>query len=145
MTLNVRHIRETLSTLEVALHAVERTAKADALYDVFRLAVIKSFELTIELIAKLLRKSLRAYGGAPQSVDTLTFNETIRYAGQTGMLDVDAVARWLVYRANRNSTAHDYGEDFVTQTVTLLPAYLRDARALLDKIEHGGNDAPADA
>ena len=99
MALNVRHIRETLATLEVALHAVERTAKSDALYDVFRLAVIKSFELTIELIAKLLRKSLRAYGGASRSVDTLSFNETIRFAGQTGMLDVDSVARWLVYRA----------------------------------------------
>ena len=61
------------------------------------------------------------------------------------MLDVDAVARWLFYRANRNSTALDYGVDFVTQTVTLLPAYLRDAHALLDKIEHGSDDAPADA
>ena len=57
------------------------------------------------------------------------------------MLDVDAVARWLIYRANRNSTAHDYSEDFVTQTLTLLPAYLRYAHALLDKIEHGGDDA----
>ena len=145
MTLNVRHIRESLSTLEVALHAFERTAKTDTLYDVFRLAVIKSFELTIERIAKLLRKSLRAHGGASRSVDSLSFNETIRFAGQTGMLDVDAVARWLIYRANRNSTAHDYGEDFVTQTVTLLPAYLRDAHALLDNIEHGGNDDAADA
>ncbi len=139
----MRHIRETLATLEVALHAVERTAKDDALYDVFRLAVIKSFDLTIELSAKLLRKSLRSYGGASRSVDMLSFNETIRFAGQTGMLD--AVARWLIYRANRNSTAHDYGEDFVTQTVTLLPAYLRDAHALLDNIEHGGNDDAADA
>ena len=81
MTLNVRHIRETLATLEVAVHAVEHTANDDALYDVFRLAVIKSFELTIELIAKLLRKSLRPYGGASRSVDTLSFNETIRFAG----------------------------------------------------------------
>jgi hypothetical protein len=72
MALNVRHIRESLSTLEVALHAFERTAKTDALYDVFRLAVIKSFELTIERIAKLLRKSLRAHGGASRSVDTLS-------------------------------------------------------------------------
>ena len=127
------------------MHAVERTAKADALYDVFRLAVIKSLELTIELIAKLLRKSLRAYGGGSRSVNTLSFNETIRFAGQTGMLDVDAVARWLIYRANRDSTAHDYGQDFVTQTVTLLPACVRDAHALLDNIEHGGNDDAADA
>ena len=29
-----------------------------------------------------------------------------------GLMETDAVERWLAYRDNRNDTAHDYGEDF---------------------------------
>lgn len=110
MTLDSRHMSDRLVTLAVALGVLQTTAPTDPLYEVYRLAVIKSLELTIELNAKLLRKALRTYSGTPRSVDTMTFNETFRAAGQVGIIDTDAVARWLRYRANRNSTAHDYGE-----------------------------------
>jgi hypothetical protein len=60
----------------------------------------------------------------------MVFNDVLRQAGKHGLLDEPGVERWLAYRANRNSTAHDYGEGFANVTLKLLPAYLQDVRAL---------------
>lgn len=45
------------------------------------------------------------------------------------------VERWLTYRANRNNTAHDYGEAFANETLALLPDYLTDVRVLASRIQ----------
>ena len=143
MALNVDHLLRTAATLEQALIAIERTAPDDAvMYDLFRNAAIKSFELSLETAGKLLRKALKAYGGSPRSVDALVFNDVLRHAGKHGLLDQEGVQRWLAYRANRNTTAHDYGEGFANVTLKLLPAYLQDVRALAGPLQ-GVFDAAA--
>jgi hypothetical protein len=68
-------------------------------------------------------------------VDALVFNDVLRHAGRHGLLDVTGVARWLAYRANRNTTAHDCGEGFANETLKLLPAYLQDLRALAARLQ----------
>jgi nucleotidyltransferase substrate binding protein (TIGR01987 family) len=104
-------------------------------YDLYRNAAIKSFELSLETAAKLLRKALKAYGASPREVDQLVFNDVLRTAGRHGLLDAAVVQRWLAYRANRNNTAHDYGEGFANETLQLLPRYLQDARELAPRIQ----------
>lgn len=117
--------------MEQALLAIARTPAEDAeMFDLFRKAAIKSFEMSLETAGKLMRKALKAYGGSPRSVDALIFNDVLRHAGKHGMLDESGVERWLAYRANRNSAAHDYGAGFADITLKLLPAYLQDVRAL---------------
>lgn len=136
MALNVEHLLRTAATLEQAIFALEKTPATDEiLFDLYRNAAIKSFELSLETAGKLLRKALKAYGGAPRSVDALVFNDVLRHAGKHAILDEAAVTRWLAYRANRNSTAHDYGEGFANDTLKLLPAYLRDVRVLASKLQ----------
>ncbi len=136
MTLNVDHLLRTAATLEQAVLAVQRTPASDeVLYDLYRNAAIKSFELSLETAGKLLRKAVKAFGGSPRSVDNLVFNDVLRHAGKHGLLDQAAVERWLRYRANRNNTAHDYGVNFANDTLTLLPDYLADVRALAVKLQ----------
>lgn len=131
MALTVEHLLRTATTLEQALLAIDRTpATEPVMFDVYRNAAIKSFELSLETAGKLLRKALKAFGGSPRSVDALVFNDVLRHAGKHGLLDQASVTRWLAYRANRNSTAHDYGEGFANDTLKLLPDYLTDVRAL---------------
>jgi nucleotidyltransferase substrate binding protein (TIGR01987 family) len=131
MALSVEHLLRTAATLEQALLAIARTPAEDmVMFDLFRNAAIKSFELSLETAGKLIRKALRAYGGSPHSVDALVFNDVLRHAGKHGLLDEAGVGRWLAYRANRNSTAHDYGEGFANITLKLLPAHLLDVPAL---------------
>lgn len=121
----------TAATLEQALLAMDRTPVGDVvMYDLFRNAAIRSFELSLETAGKLLRKALKAFGSSPRSVDGLVFNDVLRHASKHALLDEAAIERWLAYRANRNNTAHDYGEGFANVTLRLLPSYLDDLRAL---------------
>ena len=141
MPLNVDHLRRTADTLERAVtQLAEVQSEQDILYDLFRNAAIKSFELSLETTGKLLRKALKLYGGSPREVDKLVFNDLLRHAGKHSLLDQAAVERWLVYRANRNTTAHDYGEGFADETLKILPAYLLDVRALADTLQELFND-----
>ena len=136
MALNVEHLLRTASTLEQALLAIAAHPSADdVMFDLYRNAAIKSFELSLETAGKLLRKALKAYGGSPREVDKLVFNDVLRHAGKHGLLDTAAVGRWLAYRANRNNTAHDYGAGFANETLQLLPQYLQDVRQLAPSLQ----------
>ena len=130
MSLNVEHLRRMADTLEQAILRLGEVAVEDVLYDIYRNAAIKSFELSLETSGKLLRKALKFYGGSPREVDKLVFNDVLRHAGKHGLLDVVAVERWIHYRANRNTTAHDYGAGFANETLKILPDFLQDAREL---------------
>ncbi|MGV6474331.1 nucleotidyltransferase substrate binding protein [Azotobacter vinelandii] len=143
MALNIDYLLRTAATLEQALLALEKTPSSeDILFDLYRNAAIKSFELSLETAGKLLRKALKLYVGSPRSVDALVFNDLLRHAGKHGLLDADGVERWLAYRANRNNTAHDYGEGFANDTLKLLPGYLADVRALAGKLQEVFDAAP---
>jgi nucleotidyltransferase substrate binding protein (TIGR01987 family) len=140
MPLNVDPFLRTITTLEQALIALQRLDNDDILYDLYRNAAIKSLELSLEAIGKLLRKTLKSYSGNPRAVDGLVFNDVLRMAGRHGLLDMDGVERWLAYRANRNTAAHDYGEGFANQTLKLLPQFINDARELADTLKHLPNE-----
>ncbi len=136
MSLSVEHLLRTVATLEQAVLVLHRTDPADAvMYDLYRNAAIKSFELSLETVGKLLRKVLKLYGGSPRAVDSLVFNDLLRHAGKHSLLDAAETERWLGYRANRNTTAHDYGVGFANATLVLLPAYLVDVRALAHRMQ----------
>lgn len=137
MALNVDHLLRTANTLEQALIALNDTAdSASVMYDLYRNAAVKSFELSLETAGKLLRRALKAFGASPRSVDALVFNDVLRQACKHGLLDQAAVERWLVYRDNRNNTAHDYGVGFANETLQLLPDYLQDVRHLALTLQH---------
>lgn len=136
MSLNVEHLRRTADTLEEAITRLAAVEDGnEVLYDLFRNAAIKSFELSLETTGKLLRKALKLYGGSPREVDRLVFRDLFRQASKHGLLDEAAVERWFAYRANRNTTAHDYGEGFANETLKILPAYLQDVRVLAGSLQ----------
>ena len=141
MTLSTEHLLRTASALERALDALsripagQRDVEQDIMYDLYRNAAVKSFELSLETTGKLLRKAIKAFNANPREVDSLVFNDVLRYAGKHSLMDEAAVVRWIQYRANRNSTAHDYGVAFANETLALLPQYLIDLRQLAKRIQ----------
>ena len=112
----------------------------DFLYDVYRAACVKEFELVLEQSGKLLRKRMAAFFASNRQADRLAFKDLYRHAAKHGLIDLETVERWLQYRDNRNDTAHDYGENFAEATLKLLPAFIADAKALVDMLEVA-NDA----
>lgn len=144
MALNLDHLLKTADTLEQALIELARVpADKPVLFDLYRNAAIKSFELSLETSGKLLRRALKLFASNPRVVDALVFNDVLRQAGKHGIFDQAMVERWLAYRANRSNTAHDCDEEFANQTLKLLPDYLEDLRALTAKLGGVFNGQPS--
>ncbi len=139
MKLNFDHLQRCSLTLERSLRSMAKAEPGSVDYEVFRNAVIKSFELTLETAGKLLRKVLKAYVGSPKTVDTLVFKDVLRHAALHGLLSAAELERWLVYRDSRNDTAHNYGEQFADTTLALITDFQRDALALYETLrkKHG--------
>lgn len=130
MYLNTDHFARCIQTLESSLTLLKSSEPESIDYEIFRNAVVKGFELTLETGGKLLRKALKEFTGTPREVDNLTFKDVLRHAAKHGLMDTDTVEHWFLYRDNRNSTAHDYGVGFAEDTLKLLPGFIADAHAL---------------
>lgn len=130
MILDTAHLQRCISTLESSL-ALYQQAEAESIHqEVFRNAIVKGCELTQETSFKLLKRALKDFGHGGKKLDAMPIKELLRLAATHGLMNLAEVERWFVYRDNRNSTAHDYGEGFAKQTLLLLPGFIDDARSL---------------
>lgn len=140
MNIDTTFLRRCIGALECSFDGIhEHGETEDFMYDVYRAACVKEFELVLEQSGKLLGKRLAAYFASNRQVDRLTFRDLFRHAARHDLMDAEAVERWLGYRDTRNDTAHDYGEKFAETTLRLLPAFIADARALADMIEQAND------
>ena len=128
-------LRRCIEALEDAQTLVTANEGGNIRYDLHRAACVKEFELALEQGGKLLRKRLAAFFASNMDADRLTFKDLFRHAAKHGLVDTEAVERWFHYRDVRNETAHEYGQDFAEATLTILPEFIADAKALADMIE----------
>jgi uncharacterized protein YutE (UPF0331/DUF86 family) len=144
MTLQTDHLRTTLRALEASVELYQRAlAEGEATHqEIFRLAIVKGFELTQEVCFKLLRRRLRDFGHVGRGLDATPVKELLRLGARHGLLTVDEVERWFGYRDNRNDTAHDYGEGFAHETLALMPAFVRDVRAMEARLAGAEGQTP---
>ena len=140
MTINTTFLTRCIDTLEAAFGRLQHQKSTDPLYDIFRAASVKEFELVLELSGSLLKKRLRPYLASNRQADRLTFKNAFRHAAKHGLISVEACERWLSYRDNRNDTAHDYGEAFAETTLKLLPDFIIDAKDLASVIAEQPDD-----
>ncbi len=133
--LNIEHLRRCMKTLDSSL-TLYRQAEADSIdQEVFRNAIVKSYELAQETAFKLLKKALKAYGHGAKKLESTPIKDILRLAAAHDLLTLTEVERWFAYRDNRNNTAHDYGQQFADETLVLLPAFLDDIATLADVLE----------
>lgn len=130
MTLNFDNLAQCIQTLDRSLHHLERSEPGSDDYEVYRNAVIKGFELTLEISGKLLRKVLREYMANPNVVNSLVFKDVFRQAAHYNLMSLEEVERWFAYRDNRNNTAHDYGVEFAEKALNMIKNFLDDSRQL---------------
>jgi uncharacterized protein YutE (UPF0331/DUF86 family) len=133
--INTAYLSRLLKTMLVAVDRLGQTHPDELDYELYRHAVVKEFELLLEMCGKLLRKALKTYNGSPKMVDELFYNDVFRQCSKHGLFDVELVERWFVYRANRNQTAHDYGADFIEKTLVLLPSFMKDVQTIIDVLD----------
>ena len=140
MTINTDFLIRCIDTLESASEQLQHRNLSDPLYDIFRAASVKEFEIVLEQCGSLLKKRLRPYFSSNRQADRLTFKDAFRHAAKHGLITVEASERWFVYRDNRNDTAHNYGEGFAETTLKLLPEFIGDAKGLAGVIAEGADD-----
>jgi len=121
-------LNRCILTLEQASERLNSSAPETIEHDMYRSACIKEFEIILEQTGKLLRKCLKPWFHSSKAVDALVFKDLFRHAANHSLINVEQAERWLVYRDNRNNTAHDYGVHFAESTLTLLPEFIKDAR-----------------
>ena len=136
MSIDTTFLRRCINALEFAFCEMDALQDAEEYsYDIYRAACVKEFELVLEQSGKVLRTRSAAFFVSNQQADRLTFKDMFRHAAKHGLIDTDAVERWLGYRDNRNTTAHDYGKAFAEATLKLLPTFIADAKVLAEAIE----------
>ncbi|WP_071886001.1 nucleotidyltransferase substrate binding protein [Hymenobacter sedentarius] len=107
-------------------------------HDLFRAACVKEFELILEIVVKLLRRVLREYLTSTRELAEMNYKNVFGLAASHGLLSVDEVDRWFLYRDNRNTTAHEYGPLFAEKIVTTLPAFIVDSDSFLVRMRYQG-------
>lgn len=141
MNLNTDHLKRCIRTLENSLKFYAEAGEVEVLQEVYRNAVVKSFELCLEISGKLLRRAIKAFGYSNKTVDEWVFKDVLRYAAKHGLLEADTLPRWFAYRDNRNSTAHDYGEAFANETLGLIEQFRADVTVLEATLSEKFRDA----
>jgi len=135
MKIDTTYYERCIDTLERA-HGLLLKADSEQIdYDMYRSACVKEFEIILEQSGKLLRKALKPYLHSAKAVDKLYFKDVFRQAVLRSIVSAELCERFLEYRENRNSTAHDYGVNFAEETLVLLPAFIEDARSLTEAIK----------
>lgn len=133
--LNVDQLRRCMKTLDASLLFYKKAEGDSIEQEVFRNAIIKGYELAQETAFKLLKKALKAFGHGGKKLEATPIKDILRLAAVHDLLTLPEVERWFAYRDNRNNTAHDYGEQFAKETLTLIPAFLQDITTLADVLE----------
>lgn len=133
--LNTDYFARCIATLSQAFENLNQQPQDSVAYDIYRAACVKEFEIILEQTGKLLKKRLKPYFASSKQVDQLMFKDVFRQAARHGLITLEEAERWLIYRDNRNDTAHDYGEGFANQTLTLLPQFILDARRINEVIQ----------
>ena len=141
--LNVDHLRRCTQTLESSLTLYHKTEAGSIDQEVFRNAIVKGYELAQETAFKLLKKALKVYGHGGKKLETTLIKELLRLAAVHDLMTLTEVEHWFAYRDNRNNTAHDYGEQFASATLVLIPGFLQDIATLANTLDRklGANHA----
>lgn len=140
MKIDTSFLNRCIQTLEMARGLVQQHPPESVEYEMFRSACVKEFEIILEQSGKLLRKCLKPHFHSPKAVDKLVYKDLFRYAAQFDLIDIEQAENWLIYRDNRNNTAHDYGKEFADKTLVLLGNFIADAKALETVIRECDHD-----
>lgn len=133
--LNTDFVHRCIDTLKLAEANLSQHDAKSVVYDIYRAACVKEFEIVSEQCGKLLKKSLLVFLSSSKQLDALTYKDIFRHAAKHSLISLAEAERWLQYRDHRNQTAHEYGENYADGILLLLPQFLKDADSLLKAVE----------
>ncbi|GAW85119.1 conserved hypothetical protein [Bathymodiolus platifrons methanotrophic gill symbiont] len=133
--IDTQFLERCIQALGRALTFLQDSEPDSIEYEMYRSACIKEFEIILEQSGKLLKKTLKPYFHSNKAADKLIFKDIFRQAALHSIISLEETERWLNYRDNRNTTAHDYGLGFAEDTLKVLPQFIMDAKSLVIAID----------
>ena len=83
MSIDTTFLRRCIASLERTVEGIEgQEDRDDLMYDIYRAARVKEFELVLEQSGKLLRKRLAAWFASNRQADRLHFKDLFRHAAR---------------------------------------------------------------
>ena len=128
--LNLTPLKRAVDLLREGLERYQRDTGDIQIRD----GLIQRFEIAYEQSHKTLRRYLRATSGSPDEFADADFQFIIRSGNERGLL-LGEWADWKTYRDLRAKTSHTYDEDVALQVVGSIPAFLREAETLLERLQ----------
>ncbi|MBF0611733.1 MAG: nucleotidyltransferase substrate binding protein [Magnetococcales bacterium] len=96
--------------------------------------LIQRFEFTYEVSHKTLKKFLMLVSASPELFADRPFSDLIRTGNEYNLL-LGNWADWKKYRESREKTSHTYDEPIAMEVVQSIPAFLEEARYLLEQLQ----------
>lgn len=134
--INTEYLQKCIDTVVRSYDFLKKSEVGSIEYEVFRNSLVKGFEITLEQSGKLLKKKITPFMVSKKAADMLTFKDIFREANKCSLISNEETERWMAYRDNRNTTAHDYGESFAEETLKLIPDFLSDVQNLKKVIDN---------
>ena len=137
--IDTSYLQKCILTLDKAYGLLQKTDSEEIDYEIYRSACVKEFEIILEQCGKLNRKSLKLYLHSSKAVDRLYFKDVFKQAVLRSIITPELCENFLMYRDNRNITAHDYGVNFAEETLHLLPQFIEDAYQICEALNQINN------
>ncbi len=137
MKLDLNSLASSIESLEASLNVVGNQVWFSSLptdaQNTLIAGVIQNFEFVHELSIKMIRRRIEMDAASPTETDFANFRDLLRTAAERGMItDVEA---WFGYRKLRNETSHTYDRQKAQKVFHGIPAFLRDAKALMRELQ----------
>ena len=101
-------------------------------------AVIQRFKYAYDLATRMMRRALSEGEDTPGETDRLTFPALIRTAWEKDLIK-GSYPEWQAFRESRSKTSQAYDEARAGPVVAEVPAFLDEARFLLQRLEAMGS------
>ena len=134
--INTEYLNRCIDTTSKSYEFLKTTKEGTIDYEVYRNSLVKGFEMTLEQCGKLLKKKITPFMASKKAADMLSFKDIFRHAHKYSLLSGEETQRWMKYRDNRNNTAHDYGQKFAEETLSIIQDFLNDAKNLKKVIDN---------
>ena len=134
--INTEYLEKCILTLEKSYEMLQKSEEGSIDYELYRNSLVKGFEMTLEQSGKLLKKVLNPYFASKKAVDMLSFKDIFRQAHKHSLISETETQRWMKYRDNWSSIAHDYGQAFAEETLSLVKDFLVDVKNLKKVIDN---------
>jgi len=135
-SLNTTYLKKCIDTLSLA-HEKFLASNDDTIEkQLYRSACVKEFEIIIELSVKLMRKKLNEFIYDNETISRLNYKNVLRQASSYGIISIEHAEKWMTYRDLRNSTSHEYGENFAEDILPQIPQFIKIANNINDGIQN---------